>query len=295
MKKNITSLAVAALLATPMAYADTLQKIKSSGEITLGHRDVSVPFSYLDDSKKPIGLAMDLCHKIVDEIQALPGMPKLKVNYKLVTPAQRIPLLVNNTIDIDCAQTTNNAERAKHVDYTPTFFVTTGRFVSKKAANISAVEDLKGKTAVAVAGTTDLKIISNLNREKNLGINVFTASNHTEAFLMVETDRAAAYFNDDILLAGLIATSKSPADFVISSQPLSVNPYGMMIRKNDTEFKKVVDQAVKKIFKNDFDQMYKTWLLQPLPSKNVNMNYPMQDRLKRILANPTDSSNPADY
>lgn len=186
----------------------TLKKIKDTGAITIGYRESSVPFSYLDDNQKPIGYAMDLCYKIVDAVKKNLKLQKLEVKLNPVTSATRIPLMANGTTDLECGSTTNNLEREKQVSFTITHFVTANRFVSKKAANIKTVDDLKGKTVSSTSGTTNIKQITQINADKNLGMNIVPAKDHAEGFLMVETDRAAAFVMDDILLYGLVATRR---------------------------------------------------------------------------------------
>jgi glutamate/aspartate transport system substrate-binding protein len=190
------------LLAAGAAQAQqgTLDKIKASGSITLGHRDASIPFSYMNDQQQPVGYAMELCGKIVDAVKAELKMPNLKVALQPVTSATRIPLLANGTIDLECGSTTNNAERQKQITYTITHYVTANRFVSKKADNFKTLGDLKGKTVVSTSGTTNIKQLTELNAQQNLGINILAAKDHAEAFLMVETGRASAFVMDDVLL-----------------------------------------------------------------------------------------------
>src|SRR3954466_2467703 len=212
-----------------MAQEGTLKKIKDSGSITIGHRDASIPFSYYDDKQQPVGYAMDLCLRIADAVKTELKMPKLDVKYQLVTSANRIPLMANGTIDLECGSTTNNLERQKQVWFTITHFVTANRWVAKKAANIHALADLKGKTIVSTAGTTNIKQITEINGQQNLGMNIISANGHPEAFQMVETGRAVAFVMDDILLAGLAAQSRSPKDYEISAEGLSVEPYGIMV------------------------------------------------------------------
>ena len=212
--------AAACLAATPAFAAElagTLKKIKDTGAITLGHRESSVPFSYYDDQQQVIGYAMDLCHRIVDAVKKELKMGTIEVKLNPVTSATRIPLMANGTIDLECGSTTNNLERQKQVSFTITHFVTANRFVSKKAANLKTVEDLRNKTIVSTSGTTNIKQITEIGAQKNLGLNILAAKDHAEAFLMVETDRAAVFFMDDILLYSLVATSKSPQDYVISA------------------------------------------------------------------------------
>ncbi len=274
----------------------TLKKIRDSGSITIGHRDASIPFSYYDDKQQPIGYAMDLCHRIVDAVKNELKMQKLDVKYQLVTSANRIPLMANGTIDLECGSTTNNLERQKQVWFTITHFVTANRFVAKKSAKLNKLDDLKGKTVVSTAGTTNIKQITELNTQKNLGVNIVSANGHPEAFLMVETGRAAAFVMDDILLYSLVATSKSPKDYVISKDALSVEPYGIMLRKDDPAFKKVVDAAMVNTYKSGaINGIYEKWFQKPVPPRNINLNVPMSAQLKKVVSNPTDSGDPAAY
>jgi glutamate/aspartate transport system substrate-binding protein len=285
-----------AFAAAASAQEGTLKKIKDSGSITIGHRDASIPLSYLDDNGKPIGYAMDLCHRVVDAVKADLKMPKLEVKYQLVTSANRIPLMANGTIDLECGSTTNNFEREKQVSFTMTHFVTANKFVAKRSAKLNKLEDLKGKTVVSTAGTTNIKQLTKLNEERNLGINIVSANGHPEAFQMVESGRAAAFVMDDILLYGLVANSKNPKQFAISKDALSVEPYGIMLRKDDPEFKKVVDAAMTKIYKSgEGAKLYAKWFLHPIPPRNINLNVPMSAPLKKVMAHPTDSGDPNDY
>src|SRR2546423_11535269 len=264
MKRALVLLAgfAAALLAGFEAAAQdgTLKKIKDSGSITIGHRDASIPFSYYDDRQQPVGYAVDLCMRIVDAVKSELKMPNLKVNYQLVTSANRIPLMANGTIDLECGSTTNNLERQKQVWFTITHSLTATRWVSKKSAKLHKLGDLKGKTIVSTAGTTNIKQITEINGQQNLGMNIISANGHPEAFQMVETGRAAAFVMDDILLAGLAAQSRSPKDYEISTEGLSVEPYGIMLRKDDAAFKKVVDAAMANTYKSGaINAIYQKW------------------------------------
>ena len=192
----------------------TLKNIKETGTITLGFRDSSIPFSYLDDNQKPIGFAMDICYRIVDAVKKELKLDKLDVKLNPVTSSTRIPLLANGTIDLECGSTTNNAEREKQVAFTNTHFLTASRFVSKKSAKIDKIDGLKGKPVVSTSGTTNIKQLTEANAARNLGATIIPAKDHAEAFLMVETDRAAAFVMDDILLASLVAGSKDPGAYV---------------------------------------------------------------------------------
>jgi glutamate/aspartate transport system substrate-binding protein len=223
-------------------------------------------------------------------------MPNLQVKLNPVTSATRIPLMQNGTIDLECGSTTNNLERQKQVAFAVTTFVTANRLMAKKASNIKTLDDMKGKTIVSTSGTTNIKQITELNAQRNLGMNILTAKDHAESFLMVETGRAVAFAMDDILLYSLVASAKKPEDFMITSEPLSVEPYGMMLRKDDAAFKKAVDNAIIGLFKSGvINQLYTKWFLSPIPPKNINLNVVMSDALKKVIANPTDSGDPKDY
>src|SRR5690242_15653807 len=295
LKTIFTAIAAIGLFAgTAAAQEGTLKKIKDSGTITIGHRESSIPFSYYDDKQQVVGYAMDLCNKIVNAVKANLKLDKLEVKLQPVTSATRIPLLANGTVDLECGSTTNNLERQKQVSFTITHFVTANRFVSKKSANLKNVDDLKGKTIVSTSGTTNIKQINEIGAQRQLNLNIIPAKDHAEAFLMVETDRAAAFVMDDILLYSLVATSKSPGDYVISADALSVEPYGIMLRRDDPAFKKVVDDEMTKIYKSgEINGIYEKWFVKPIPPKGVNLNLPMSASFKKVVANPTDSGDPA--
>ena len=291
---------VAVVFVSMPAYAQeltgTLKKIKDTGAITLGHRESSVPFSYYDDNQHVIGYAMDLCYRIVDAVKANLKMDRLEVNLNPVTSATRIPLIANGTVDLECGSTTNNLEREKQVSFTITHFVTANRFVSKKSSNLKTVDDLKGNTIVSTSGTTNIKQINEIGAQRHLDLNIIAAKDHAEAFLMVETDRAAAFVMDDILLYSLVATSKSPDDHVISPDALSIEPYGIMLRREDPAFKKVVDDEMMTTYKSGaINAIYEKWFLKPIPPKGINLNVSMSAVFKKVVANPTDTGDPAWY
>lgn len=274
----------------------TLKKIKDTGTITLGVRDSSIPFSYLDDKQSYQGYSIDLCLKVVTAIQKQLGLTALNVKMNPVTSATRIPLMANGTVDLECGSTTNNLERQKQVAFAPTTFVTANRILSKKSSHIDTLADLKGKSVVSTSGTSNLKQLTTLNGERNLGMNIMTAKDHAEAFLMVETGRAAAFVMDDILLASLAASSKAPGDYAISKEALSVEPYGIMMRREDPAFKKAVDKAIEGVLKSgDINRVYYKWFQAPIPPKGINLNIPMSEQLKAVVAKPTDSGDPATY
>jgi glutamate/aspartate transport system substrate-binding protein len=278
------------------AQTGTLKKIKDSGTITIGHRDSSIPFSYYDDKQQVIGYAMDICMKAVDAVKAELKMPNLKVVLNPVTSATRIPLIANGTIDLECGSTTNNIDRQKQVAFTNTYFLTANRYVAKKSSNIKTLADLKGKTVVSTSGTTNIKWLTEENGKQNLGMNILPAKDHAEAFLMVETDRAAAFFMDDILLYSLVASSKSPADYAVGSEAYSVEPYGAMMPKDDPEFAKVINTATANLYKSgQINAIYDKWFLKPVPPKGINLNVPESPQLKAAFANPTNNGDPAAY
>jgi len=278
------------------AQEGTLKKVKDSASITIGHRDASLPFSYYDDKQQPIGYAMDLCKKIVDAVKAELKLPKIDVKYQLVTSANRIPLMANGTIDLECGSTTNNVARQEQVWFTMTHFVTANRWVAKKSSKISKLTDLKSKTVVSTAGTTNIKQITEINAAQNLGMNIISANGHSEAFQMVETGRAVAFVMDDILLAGLVAQSRAPKDYAISAVGLSVEPYGIMVRKDDKAFKAVADKAMSAVYKSgQINAIYSKWFQKPVPPKGVNLNLPMTAAFKKVVAKPTDSGDPKAY
>jgi glutamate/aspartate transport system substrate-binding protein len=298
MQKLSLAVLVAAFVAAPALAQDspTLKKIKDSGTITIGHRDSSIPFSYYDDKQQVVGYAIDICMKVVDAIKAELKMPNLQVKLNPVTSATRIPLIANGTIDLECGSTTNNLDRQKQVGFTNTYFVTANRYVAKKSSNIKSIADLKGKTIVSTSGTTNLKWVTEENAAKNMGMSILTAKDHAEAFLMVETGRAAAFFMDDILLYSLVASSKAPADYEIGSEAYTVEPYGAMMPKDDPGFRKIVDDATAKLYRSpEMATLYDKWFLKPIPPKGVTLNVPMSPLLKKTLANPTSNGDPAVY
>jgi glutamate/aspartate transport system substrate-binding protein len=298
---RMVGLAFAAVFCAGQANAEeltgTLKNIKETGAITLGFRDSSIPFSYLDDNQKPIGFAMDICYKIVDAVKKELKLNKIEVKLNPVTSATRIPLMANGTVDLECGSTTNNVERQKQVWFTNTHFLTASRFVSKKASKINSIDGLKGKSVVSTSGTTNIKQLTEANAARNLGINIIPAKDHAEAFLMVETDRAVAFVMDDILLASLVAGSKEPGTYVISKDAFSKpEPYGIMLRKDDVAFKKLVDAATAALYKSpDGQKLYDKWFMQKIPPKGLNLNTPISPELKHEFAKPSDSPDPDSY
>ena len=293
-------LAIFMCMATASAAAQeltgTLAKIKRTGTITLGVRDGSVPFSYLDDKQQYIGYSVDLCMKIVTAAQKQLGLTSVKVMMNPVTPANRIPLMANGTIDLECGSATNNAERQKQVAFAPTMFVVANKLLVKKSSGIKSLADMKGKPLVVTAGTTTQKQLTILNNEMGLGMTILVGKDHPESFLMLETGRAVAQANDDILLAAQVAAAKNPGEYEITKEALSVEPYGIMLRRDDPAFKQLVDATLTRFYQSeDFKKVYDKWFMSPIPPKGINLNFPMPPQLQAVLAKPTDSPDPAAY
>jgi len=294
-------LALAATLSAGQVNAEeltgTLKKVKETGTITIGYRDSSIPFSYLDDNQKPIGFAIDICYRIVDAVKQELKLDTLAIEFNPVTSSTRIPLLANGTIDLECGSTTNNADRLKQVAFTNTHFLTATRFVSKKSSNLTSIDDLKGKSVVSTSGTTNIKQLTEANAARNLGINIIPAKEHAESFLMVETDRAVAVVLDDILLASFVAGSKDPDAYVMSKDAFSKpEPYGIMLRKDDPAFKKVADRATAALYTSGEGlRLYDKWFMQKIAPKGLNLNAPISPELRREFAVPSDSPDPDSY
>ena len=268
----------------------TLKKIRDTGVIKIGHRDASIPFSYLDDKQQPIGYGVDLCLKIADAIKANLKMPNLKVEFVPVTSQTRIPILTGGNIDLECGSTTNSIERQKQVSFAPTYFMTGTKIVVKKSSGIKGYDDLKGKTVVFTTGTTNERAMKTYNDAKNLGINFIPSKDHAESFLAVETGRAVAFPMDDILLYSLVASAKTPSDYVVLGEFLSDDPYAIMVRKDDAEFKKLVDTTVGNIYKSgEINKIYAKWFQSKIPPKGINLNFPMSDGLKEAVKTPNDT------
>ena len=281
---NKTLLQAALLaLAMPAAFAQTpatIDKIKQGGTMTIAYRESSIPFSYLDDKAQPTGFAYEICEKIAEKVRAATGRADMKKQYQAVTSANRIPLLQNGTIDIECGSTTNNSERGKQVQFATNYFYTGTRFLVKTGTSVAKLGDLAGKQVVSTTGTTNFQIMRRLNEEQKLGIDLLGAKDHAESALMVQTGRAVAFAMDDILLYGLKASSQNPAELAVVGEPIQVEPYAIMIRKDDPTFKKLVDDTLAGLMKSgEFEALYKKWFQSPIPPKGINLNAPMSKEL----------------
>ena len=287
---GLTVLATATLASVQAAeLTGTLKKVKDTGSITVGYRESSIPFSYLDNNGKPIGYAMELCGKVVDAVKADLKMPALKVNYAPVTSSNRIPLLENGTIDLECGSTTNSVARQKQVSFGPTYFVINVTAAVKKDSGINDFAQLAGKNIVTTSGTTAVPLLKKYEKTKDMEFKEIYGKDHAESFLLMADGRAAAFVMDDILLAGQIANSKDPAAYKILPGSLRQEPYSMMLRKDDPQFKALVDKTVGAVMKSgEINKIYAKWFTSPIPPKGINLNFPETPAIKEAFAHPND-------
>ncbi len=280
------------LVSTSVLAADgTLEKIKSSNTMSLGHRESSIPFSYYNDKQEVIGYSQDLMMKVVDAVKADLKLPDLKITLTPVTSQNRISLVQNGTVDIECGSTTNNLERQKQVAFSNTFFVIGTRLLTKKDSGIKDFPDLAGKNVVTTAGTTSERLLRKLNEDAKMGMNIISAKDHGESFLTLETGRAVAFMMDDALLAGEMAKAKHPDDWTIVGKPMSNEAYGCMMRKDDPAFKKIVDDTLAKLMATGVAaEFYKKWFMSPVPPKGMNLNFSMSDDMIEAFKHPNDKA-----
>ncbi|MGB9390081.1 MAG: transporter substrate-binding domain-containing protein [Xanthobacteraceae bacterium] len=298
MKSAIGIIAAACLLVgaeAPAAAEDlegTLKKIKETGGITIGYRESSLPLSYLDDKLMPVGFSIELCKRVVDAVKAKLGLPDLNVKYNPVTSATRIPLVANGTVDIECGSTANMTIRQQQVGFSYTFFVPQFKWIVHVDSKIKSADDLRGKTVAVTAGTNTAVFVNKMNNGENLGMTITQGKDHAESFLLVETGRASAWMEDDVLLAGFRANAKSPADFKLLDKSYPSDPYALMIRKDDPQFKALVDEALAQLMRSgEFEKLYTQWFERPIPPRGVNMDLPMSDALKHDIKEPNDKPN----
>jgi glutamate/aspartate transport system substrate-binding protein len=269
----------------------TLKKIKDSGTITLGVRESSIPFNYSVDGVRQAGYSYDIMKHAVEAVKAELKMPNLQIKEIPVTPQNRITLLQNGTIDLECSSTTNNLERQKQVSFSNTIFIIGTRLMTKKGSGIKDFADLKGKNVVTTAGTTSERLLRKMNDEKNMGMNIISAKEHGQSFLTLESGRAVAFMMDDALLYGERAKARNPDDWVVVGTPQSREAYGCMLRRDDAPFKKVVDGAIVKLMKSgEINQLYHKWFQEPVPPKGLNLLFPLSDDMKQLFKNPNDKA-----
>jgi ABC-type amino acid transport substrate-binding protein len=280
----------AALAATTGAHAaDTLAKIAAANKMTVAYRESSVPFSYLDGPEKPVGFSVDLTNAIVAAVKQKLGKPNLEVGLMAVTSQNRIPLITNGTLDLECGSTTNNSARAKDVAFAINHFYTGTRLLVKKGAGIKDYPDLKGKKVAITTGTTNVQVVRKYSTDKNLDIDIVMGKDHSDSLLLVESDRATAFAMDDILLYGLKSNSKTPADLEVVGEALQVEPYACMLPKDDPQYKALVDGVITGLMKSgQFDKLYDKWFMQPIAPKNLPIGLPMSKELKDNIKTPSD-------
>jgi glutamate/aspartate transport system substrate-binding protein len=267
----------------------TLKKVRDAGAIVVGHRDSSIPFSYLDDRQAPIGYSVDLCLRVVDAVKDSLKMPGLKVQMQAVTSSNRIPLLQNGTVDLECGSTTNSVERQRQVAFGYTTFVTNVRVVVKRNSSIRSLADLNGRPVATTSGTTSVQLLRAHEKARGVDFREVYGKDHAESFLLLETDRAAAFVMDDILIAGLVANSRNPQDYRFLDEVLRTEPYGIMIRRDDPAFKKVVDDTLERLMKSgEVTRLYNRWFTQPIPPNGVNLAFPMSKELTEAIRSPND-------
>ncbi|MDB5941086.1 MAG: amino acid transporter substrate-binding protein [Ramlibacter sp.] len=290
MKKHLLAFALAAA-ATSGAFAqagDTLAKVKASGEITMGVRDSSGALSYTLGDGKYAGFHYELCQRIVGNVEKAVGK-KLTVKYLPVTSQNRIPLVQNGTVDIECGSTTNNATRQKDVAFGLTTYVEEVRIAVKANSGINTLAQLNGKKIATTTGTTSVQLLRKHERAQNVNFNEVFGKDHAESFLLLESGRADAFVMDGQILAGNIATSKNPADYKIVGEVISVEPIAIMLRKDDPAFKKVVDDSLRDLMKSgEIAKIYDKWFVQPIPPKNTRVGLPASEATKAAWANPND-------
>lgn len=285
MRLRILQIAIAGLMAISLpvsARADagdspTLKRIEERGMVSIGHRETSIPFSYMGDDGKPIGYSIDICMKIVDEIRKELNKPDIQVKFVPVTGQTRIPLLANGTIDMECGSTTNNLTRQKQVAYLPTTFITGTKIAVRKDSGVKEIEDLKGKIIGLSAGTTNEKAIKEHIAKEKLDIRVTEVKDHSQGWLALETGRVDAYGSDDVLLYGLISKSKSPDDYTVVGRYLSFDPYSIMVPRNDSSFQRLGTAVIAGLMRSgELETMYNKWF-SPGPTK---IKMPISDTLK---------------
>lgn len=283
------SMLLACCLVGAPAAADTLAKIRNTHTITIAYRESSLPFSYLEDNKKPVGYAVDLCLKIADAVRRELKLTRLDIAYLPVTPSTRIAAIAEGKADLECGSTTNNAERRKQVTFTIPHFIATTRMVVRTDSGIRNWSDLRDKRVVTTKGTTSVKLLNERDKVRGLGLTLVEGRDHAESFEMVEKGKAEAFPMDDVLLYGFRANAPAPEKFIIIGDPLSAEPYAIMLRKDDVQFKAVVDREMGRLIHGgEIYKLYDKWFKSPIPPKGVNLNMPMGHLLRDTFRFPTD-------
>jgi glutamate/aspartate transport system substrate-binding protein len=289
MKKSLLVIAAALACAGAAANADTLKKIKESGSVTMGVRDSSGSLSYTLGDGKYVGYHVEICQKVLADVQKQLSLPKLEVKYQPVTSQNRIPLVQNGTVDIECGSTTNNATRQKDVAFAVTTFVEEVRMAVKANSGISSINQLNGKVVATTTGTTSVQTLRKHERANGVDFHEVFGKDHADSFLLMESGRADAFVMDGAILAGNIAKAKNPADFKIVGEVLSVEPIAIMIRKDDPAFKNAVDNSIKAMMKSgEIAKLWAKWFEQPIPPSNTKVGMPPNENTKAAWATPND-------
>ena len=289
MKKHLLAIAVTALAAgSAFAQAgDTLAKIKSSGAVTLGVRESS-GLGYTLGNGKYVGFHTEMGERVLADIQKELGLAKLDIKYQPVTSQNRIPLVTNGTVDLECGSTTNLVERQKQVAFSPDIFRYNVRMLVRADSGLRSVADLQGKTVATTAGTTSFRLLREADRGRNLDITNLSGKDHSDSFMLVESGRAQAFVLDDILLAGQIANAKNPQDYLITGESLRTENQALMLRKDDAGFKAIVDRVVTGMMQSgEMEKLYNRWFMSPIPPRNININYPLNAETREAFAHPS--------
>jgi glutamate/aspartate transport system substrate-binding protein len=296
IRKSLPTLAIAAvsfaLLDIPAARAasQTLDKIREVGKITFGYREASIPFAYLGADQKPTGLSLDLCSTVADKIKAALQRPELGIEYVPVNASNRIPLLQNSTIDVECGSTTNTADRQKQVAFSVATYVASPRWLVSASSQVMEPKGLDGQTVVITQGSLNFGVAKKIIDDQKLNVTIVQAKDHAESLLMLGTGRAVAWFEDDILVAGLVANASDPKAFRMLGATYAPSYYGLMTRRDDPEFKALVDAAIKeKMASGGFERLYVKWFESPIPPKGQNLELPMSEAMKARVASPSDA------
>ncbi|MCM2333490.1 MAG: glutamate/aspartate ABC transporter substrate-binding protein [Anaeromyxobacteraceae bacterium] len=275
--------------ATAKELTGTLKKVQQSGVITLGHRESSIPFSYYDDEQRVIGYSHEIMLAVVEAVKQELQLPALQVRLLPVTSQNRIPLVQNGTVDLECGSTTNNLERQRQVAFSNSIFVIGTRLLTRRDSGIKDFGDLAGRNVVTTAGTTSERLLRRMNEERKLGVNVISAKDHGESFLTLETGRAVAFMMDDALLHGELAKAKRPGDWVVTGTPQSREAYGCMLRRDDPAFKQLVDAAIARLMRSGAAAgIYQRWFQSPIPPKGLNLDFPLSEDMKALFKSPND-------
>ncbi|EMD0830266.1 glutamate/aspartate ABC transporter substrate-binding protein [Morganella morganii] len=287
----VTGAALASAAVSAEELAGTLKKINDSGVIVVGHRESSVPFSYYDNQQNVVGYSQDYSNHIVDAVKKTLNKPDLQVKLIPVTSQNRIPLLQNGTFDFECGSTTNNLARQQQAAFSNTIFVVGTRLLTGKDSRIKDFADLAGKNVVVTSGTTSEMLLNKLNDEKQMKMRIISAKDHGDAFRTLESGRAVAFMMDDALLAGERAKAKKPDNWVIVGTPQSEEAYGCMLRKDDPQFKALIDKTVSDAqTSGEAEKSYTRWFKQPIPPKNLNLNFELSDEMKGLFKAPNDKA-----